>query len=78
MDKTDPVVRNVKTRGGFWKIDIHLLIALFFIGTGVGIPLGVAMLCWRAWCVFKENQWTPRPEPTRQGDLNTSTAWSAR
>ncbi len=65
----DSAVRTVKTKG--WKWDWHLLIAFFFIGTGIGIPIGVVMLLWRAWEETKGQYWQQRPN---LGDLYFDTA----
>lgn len=69
MDDYSQPIRTVKTRRGW---DWHLLIAFFFIGTGVGIPIGVAMLCWRAWCEYKNYNW--REPIQNMGDLSADTA----
>ena len=63
-------VRTVKEKQK-WYFDWHVLLAFFFIGTGIGIPLGVAMLCWRAWEEYKGQNWK---RPQQLGDLNNNTA----
>lgn len=66
----DKPIRTVKTKQK-WFLDWHILLAFFFIGTGIGIPVGVAMLLWRAWKEYQGQFWTRHQE---LGDLNHTTA----
>jgi hypothetical protein len=63
-------VRTVKERQK-WYWDWHVLLAFFFIGTGLGAPLGIAMLCWRAWMEYKNQFWERKQY---MGDLNNDAA----
>jgi len=74
MDNSSDPIRTVKQRGK-WYFDWHVLLAFFFIGTGIGIPLGVAMLCWRAWNEYKGHNWERKVE---QGDFSTKSAWEMK
>ena len=47
------------------------MLAFFFIGTGIGIPLGIAMLVWRAWSEYKGQFWERKQS---MGDLNNKAA----
>jgi ABC-type nitrate/sulfonate/bicarbonate transport system permease component len=66
----DEPVRTVRS-GKRWYMDWHVLIAFFFIGTGIGIPVGIAMLLWRAWKEYQGQYWVRHQEI---GDLNSTEA----
>tara|TARA_R110002020_G_scaffold475550_1_gene710856 strand:- start:352 stop:567 length:216 start_codon:yes stop_codon:yes gene_type:complete len=70
----DETVRTVRT-GKKWYLDWHVFIAFFFIGSGIGLPVGIAMLVWRAWKEYQGQYWVRRSEI---GDLNNSTAQEAK
>jgi hypothetical protein len=63
-------IRTVKQKQN-WFLDWHVLLAFFFIGTGLGAPLGIAMLCWRAWTEYKGQYWQRHQE---LGDFNANEA----
>jgi hypothetical protein len=66
----DGILRTVNQKQK-WFFDWHVMLAFFFIGTGIGIPLGIAMLVWRAWSEYKGQFWERKQSI---GDLNNKAA----
>ena len=61
-------VREVKQRG---KFDWNLFFIMFFIATGIGLPVGVALLCYRIWSELRVRQWAT---PVSMGEFSQKSA----
>tara|TARA_B100001750_G_scaffold247870_2_gene275308 strand:+ start:4769 stop:4975 length:207 start_codon:yes stop_codon:yes gene_type:complete len=65
-------IREVKQRR---KFDWNLFFIMFFIASGIGLPVGIALLCYRIWSEMRDRQWKT---PINMGEFSQKSASEIR